>query len=232
MVIAPRDRLIAGGTEGNERLTVVAGVLLVVLLAALGVTIAWIGQLLWLHLFLGLAVIGPVALKLASTGYRFVRYYTADPPYRHKGPPPLALRTLGPVLVILTAVVLTTGVVLLIIGPRPAGRATWVLVHKVSFIVWAVVTGVHIAGHLPEMVRFNAVSRRTRAELNDLRAQIPGFGGAAEPPASGPIPGSAGRWLSVGAALAAGLVLAVVLIPQFGTWTSAQGLLHHHHGRH
>ncbi|MGZ6624610.1 MAG: hypothetical protein ACXVE8_03320, partial [Solirubrobacteraceae bacterium] len=65
-------RLLGGGTEGNERLTVLTGALLIVLLAVLGITIVRIGQLLWLHLFLGLVLIGPVALKLASTGYRFM----------------------------------------------------------------------------------------------------------------------------------------------------------------
>jgi hypothetical protein len=219
--------LLSGGTEGNERLTVVTGALLVVLLAALGVTIAFIGQLMWWHLFLGLALIGPVCLKVASTGYRFVRYYTAEPSYRRKGPPAAALRALGPVLVGLTAVVFATGVVLLIIGP--ADRGTLVLIHKVSFICWAAVTGVHIAGHLPEMLRFTRVSQRTRAQLNDLRVLVPGFGGAAEAPAVGPIPGTGGRWLSLLSAVALGLVLAAVLIPDFHAWTGARALLHHHH---
>lgn len=217
----------SGGTEGNERLTVVTGAVLVVLLAAVGVTIVFIGQLLWLHLFLGSAVIGPVALKVGSTGYRFMRYYAGDPPYRRKGPPPAALRALGPVLVCLTAVVLATGVALLLIGP--SSRGTLVLVHKVSFICWVVVTGVHIAGHLPELVRFNRVSAQAREDLNRLRSFVPGFGGAAEPPFSGPIAGGTGRWLSVATALAIGLILAVVLIPDFAAWTSAQPLFHHHH---
>jgi hypothetical protein len=222
-----RARLTGGGAEGNERLTVVTGALLIVLLAAVGVTIVFIGRLLWWHLFLGLALIGPVVLKVASTGYRFMRYYTADPPYRHKGPPPPALRALGPVLVGLTAIVLMTGVVLLLIGP--SSRGTLLLVHKVSFIGWVVVTAVHIVGHLPELVRVNRVSRRTRAELGELRSLVPGFGGAAEPPVSGPIPGSGGRWLSVATAVALGLVLAAVLVPDFGAWTGAQALVHHHH---
>ena len=217
----------AGGTEGNERLTVVTGALLIVLLAAVGVTIVFIGQLLWWHLFLGMALIGPVALKVGSTGYRFMRYYTAAPAYRRKGPPPPALRALGPALLGLTAIVLATGVALLLIGP--SSRGTLLLVHKVSFICWAVVTAVHIAGHLPELVRFNWVSRQTRAELNELRALVPGFGGAAEPPVSRPIPGSGGRWLSVGTAVVLGLVLAAILVPDFGAWTGAQPLFHHHH---
>ena len=36
-------------------------------------------QLLWVHLFVGMVLIGPVLLKMASTGYRFARYYTANP---------------------------------------------------------------------------------------------------------------------------------------------------------
>ncbi len=225
-----RTELTAGGTEGNERLTVVTGALLIVLLAAVGVTIVFIGQLLWWHLFLGLALIGPVALKVASTVYRFMRYYAADPAYRRKGPPPPALRALGPMLVGLTAIVLATGVALLLIGP--SSRGTLVLLHKVSFICWVVVTAVHIAGHLPELVRFNRVSQRTRTDLNELRSLVPGFGGAAEEPADGPIPGEAGRWLSVGTALALGLVVAAILIPDFAAWTSAQALVHHHHQLH
>ncbi len=217
----------AGGTEGNERLTVVTGALLIVLLAALGVTIVFIGRLLWWHLFLGMALIGPVALKVGSTGYRFMRYYTVTPAYRRKGPPPPALRALGPALLGLTAIVLASGVALLLIGP--SSRGTLLLVHKASFICWVVVTAVHIAGHLPELVRFNWVSRQTRAELSELRALVPGFGGAAEPPVSGPIPGTGGRWLSVATAVVLGLALAAILVPDFGAWTGAQALIHHHH---
>jgi hypothetical protein len=225
-----RTGLLSGGTEGNERLTVLTGALLIVLLAALGVTIVFIGRLLWWHLFLGLALIGPVGLKMASTGYRFMRYYTADPVYRDKGPPAVVLRVLGPVLVAVNAIVFATGVALLLVGP--SNRGLVLLAHKVSFICWLVVVGVHIAGHLPEMVRFQLISRQTRAQLNELRLLAPGFGGAAEPPPDHPIPGSGGRWLSVGAAIALGVVLAVLFLPDFGTWTGAQGLLHHHHDLH
>lgn len=216
----------AGGTEGNERLTIVAGFVLIVLLAAVGVTIVFIGRLLWWHLFLGLALIGPVVLKVASTGYRFMRYYATAPAYRRKGPPPPALRALGPVLVGLTAIVLATGVALLLIAP--SSRGTLLLAHKVSFICWIVVTVVHIAGHLPELMRFDRVPRQTRTQLNELRSLVPGFGGPVEPP-PGPIAGSGARWLSVAAAVVLGLVLAAVLVPDFGAWTGAQARVHHHH---
>jgi hypothetical protein len=222
-----RRRLLAGGTEGNERLTVITGWLLVVLLAVLGVTIVFIGQLMWLHLFLGLVFIGPVALKLASTGYRFVRYYTANAPYRRKGPPAPVLRALGPVLAGLTIAVLASGVALLVIGPGSPSRDTLVLVHKATFIAWIVFTAVHVLGHLPEIVRFNRVSRRARTEISALRAQIPGLGGPADPPPTESIPGGRARWGSIALAMVLGLALAGAFIPQFGTWT-APGARHHH----
>lgn len=235
--------LIAGGTEGNERLTVLAGLLLIVLLAVLGLTIIDLGGLLWLHLFLGLLLIGPVMLKMASTGYRFVRYYTHDRRYRIKGPPPPALRVLAPAVVGLTTLVFLSGVILLFIGPDSSLRSGVFLIHKASFIAWIAVTAIHVLGHLPEVVIFLRTSNDARMEIMAARspqmaARSPHPGGAA--PAtpslslSGPLPGAAGRWLSIGTALVLGLVLAVALIPDFGTWTGAAGaaVLHHHHHFH
>src|SRR5580692_8444885 len=106
-------RLFGGGPDGNERLTALVGVILLILFAVLGVTIIRIGQLLWLHLFLGVLLVGPVALKLASTGYRFTRYYTGSRAYRRKGPPAAALRALGPFVILTTLAVFFTGLLLL-----------------------------------------------------------------------------------------------------------------------
>ena len=53
-------RLTAGGSEGNERLTVWTGVVLIVLLAVIGVTILRLHTtLLSVHLFVGLLLWGP-----------------------------------------------------------------------------------------------------------------------------------------------------------------------------
>lgn len=114
----PSAALLGGGTDGNEELTSRVGVVLIVLFAVLGVTILQIRQLIWLHLFLGLLLLGPVALKLASTGYRFVRYYARDTTYLRKGPPELALRAMAPISVASTMAVFTSGTVLLFEGPR------------------------------------------------------------------------------------------------------------------
>jgi cytochrome b subunit of formate dehydrogenase len=130
-----------GGTEGNERLTATTGALLLVLLAIEGVTIVFIRPLLSLHMFVGMLLIPPVALKLASSGYRFCRYYTREPNYRLKGPPWLPMRLLAPFLVVSTAVVLTSGVVLLATGRR---AGLWVGVHKTSFVVWLAIASLHV----------------------------------------------------------------------------------------
>jgi hypothetical protein len=205
----------AGGTDGNERLTALTGILLIVLLAALGVTILRIGQLLWVHLFLGLLLIGPVALKLASTGYRFMRYYTREPRYRRKGPPMTALRLLAPLVVLSTVVVFASGVALLLIGP--GSRNLLLLVHKASFILWLAVTAVHVFGHLPEILRALTSAGEVRGAIlaNAKRALPP------KPHASAPA-GRGGRALSLTGALLAGLALALALIPQYGPWLHSQ----------
>jgi hypothetical protein len=199
--------LIGGGTEGNEQLTAAAGVILIVLLAVLGVSILRIRQLISLHLFVGLLLLGPVVLKIATTGYRFARYYTGDPVYRHKGPPELGLRAIAPVVVISTVVVFVTGVILLFVGPRH--RGSLVSIHKVSFIVWLVFTGLHVLGHLPRLGKSLRVAREN--------AQGPG-----------PSPGSVGRVIVLAGALVGGLVLALVLIPDYHLWTAAGSFPHHH----
>jgi hypothetical protein len=200
-------RVTGGGVEGNELLTTWTAGALLVLLAALGITIVRIGQLMWVHLFLGLLLLGPVALKLASTGYRFYRYYAGSRAYRAKGPPPLALRLLGPGVVLTTLGVFASGVVLMFQGP--AHRDPWLLLHKATFILWLGATGLHVLGHLPTMARVLPGARTDGAGA--IRT-----------------PGSAGRSIAVVGALVGGLVLAVILIPHFGSWT-APGALHRHH---
>ena len=57
-----------GGAAGNERLTALTGMMLLVLFAAEGVTdLLSVRLLLTLHFFLGMLLIGPVVLKACST---------------------------------------------------------------------------------------------------------------------------------------------------------------------
>jgi hypothetical protein len=174
---------------------------LLILLAPLGVTILRIRPFLSEHMFIGILLIPPVALKMASTGYRFVRYYTADPRYRRKGPPPLALRLLAPIVVVSTVTVFASGVALLLLGPSSHGSL--LLIHKASFIAWAAVTAIHVLAHLPDLPRALKTSRELKPDLGASDA------------------GRSGRALSLAGALAAGAILAILYIPQFSPWLNA-----------
>src|SRR4051812_26642921 len=137
-------------TAGNELLTSAAGAVLTVLLAAEGFTLLSLGSMLSAHMFIGLLLVPPVLLKLASTGYRFARYYTRSDAYVEKGPPLVWLRLLAPLLVAMTVVVLASGIALLAVGHRSSALTQ---IHKVSFVVWGATFGVHFLAHLPGMLR-------------------------------------------------------------------------------
>jgi len=136
------------GVAGNARLTGAAAAALLVLLAAEGATIPFIGQLLGPHIFIGMLLIPPVLLKLGSTGYRFARYYTGNSRYVEKGPPLLVLRVLAPGVVLSTLALFGTGVALLVDGP-PGN--TLIFAHKLSFIAWVALMTLHVLGHLLEV---------------------------------------------------------------------------------
>jgi hypothetical protein len=190
-------RLLGGGTDGNERLTAATAIVLMALLAVEGVTIVEMRPLLTVHLFVGLALIPPIGLKLASTGYRFVRYYGGSVRYRRKGPPAAVLRAIAPMVVVSSVAVLASGVWLLLAGPR--SRDTVLPIHKVSFIVWLAFMGVHVLGH-----------------LTGLPAAAADYGQATGQPGGGD--GRFARRIALLVALAAGVVLAVLLAPHYAPW--------------
>jgi hypothetical protein len=136
------------GPEGNARLTGTVAAVLVVLLAAEGVTVLSVRSLVAPHVLIGLLLIPPVALKIGSTIYRFARFYRGSEPYRRKGPPPALMRLLGPFVVVLTVTVLGTGVALLFVGR--SARHEWLFLHKVSFVAWFGATALHVLGHLAD----------------------------------------------------------------------------------
>lgn len=177
-----------GGTRGNERLTAEAGAVLFVVLALLGLTIPFVHAFIREHVFLGMLLIPVVLLKLGSTGYRFVRYYARNAAYRAAGPPQMLLRAVAPVVVASTVVVFGSGVLLLVDGLSngPLG-----LIHKASFIVWFGATTIHVLAY---------VWRVPRLASADFRPQGEQLGG------------SFARRLAVGAAIAAGLVLAAATV--------------------
>jgi len=141
----------ASGVEANARLTGSTAGVLLVLLAVEGITVLEVSQLLRLHVFVGMLLVPPVLLKTVSTGYRFARYYTGDPPYVRRGPPHLILRVLGPIVGVLTFAVLATGIVLL--WAPSDWRHTTLFLHKATFVLWFAAMTVHVLGHLVDTYR-------------------------------------------------------------------------------
>ena len=190
-----------GGAEGNERLTGLTGMVLLVLFAAEGFTILAVRQMLTLHFFIGMLLVGPVLLKLCSTIYRFTRYYAGDADYRLQGPPALPLRVLGPFVILTSLAVIGTGVMLALAGP---GSSIWLLAHKAAFVLWFGVMTIHVLAYAWRLPRLVGSDLARRAD------QVLG--------------GRAARWLLLTAALLTGLLLAVVTIHLAGPWTAVPGL--------
>lgn len=182
--------------EANARLTGSTALVLLVLLALEGVTILQVRSLLTLHVFLGALLVPPVLVKLASTTWRFTRYYLGSADYRHKGPPAPALRVLGPFVVVLTVALFATGF-LALLGPLSL-RGHFLQLHQASFVLWFLVMTIHVLGHVGDTARLATKdwSRRTR------RA----------------VAGSMARKRVILASLVAGVVLAFVVIPHVGPW--------------
>jgi hypothetical protein len=195
------------GVEGNERLTGLTGALLLLPLAVEGVTIIRIGQMIWLHMFVGMLLFGLIGLKLGSTGYRFFGYYTGREAYVRKGPPVTPLRLLAIPVVLSTVAVMVTGVLLLLEGP--GSRDQLLLLHKVSFIVWVAFTAIHVLAHLVDS--YNSV----QSDYGVLATGTPR------------VSRRGARLLLIGAALLAGVIIAAIAIPDYSAWQHAMALRHH-----
>ncbi len=155
-------KLESGGAEGNERLTAATAVVLLGLLAVEGVTILFLRPLLSVHVFVGMLLIPPVALKLGSAGYRFARYYQRRRAYVEKGPPhPLMRFLVAPVLVASTVGIFATGIAMLALGSR-TGMVLGL--HKASFVFWLGAMSIHVlvyARRLPRMLGSERAARGT-----------------------------------------------------------------------
>lgn len=187
-----------GGTEGNSRLTGTTAAILLVLLAAEGLTLLSLHSFLSWHIFIGMLLVPIVALKLASTGYRFARYYTGHRPYVDAGPPATLLRLLGPLVVASTVGLFGTGVTLAVLGP---GRGAVLGLHKASFVVWLVAMSAHVLAHALRIPGLVAPDVRGGEGLGGSRARL----------------------TLVSGAIVAGAIVAVATLPLIGPWTSWTG---------
>ncbi|HET7420809.1 MAG TPA: hypothetical protein VFL27_10550 [Candidatus Dormibacteraeota bacterium] len=130
----------------NRRLTAIAGIVLYALLVAIAVTVVDIRRFLIEHYLVGFLLIPPVMLKLGSTGYRLLRYYSGSRPFRIAGAPPPILRFLvAPVLVVSTAAVFVTGLELWFFGLEFG--SLWVSLHTLSALVMLAAVAAHLLAH-------------------------------------------------------------------------------------
>ena len=180
------------GPIGNSRLTALTAVPLLILLAAEGLTLLSLQSFLEWHVVLGMLLVPLVGLKLASTGYRFMRYYTGRRAYVEAGPPTIGLRLLGPIVVASTVGLFASGVALAVLGPGTFGV---LLLHKASFVVWIGAIGLHVLGHIARLPRLAAADLRSRRPDSRLRIAL------------------------VASAIVAGAIVAVVTLPYAVHWS-------------
>ena len=149
-------------------------------------------------------LIPPVLVKIGSTSYRVVRYYLGSPAYRQSGPPPPALRVLGPFVVVLTVAVLGTGIALLV--AQPSLRPILLSLHKASFVVWFGAMAIHVLGHIADTTKVAPLDWMGRTRRLVARARLR-------------------QWTLV-SSVGAGALLGWLLLSQVGQWlaSSAPGV--------
>jgi hypothetical protein len=136
---------------GNERITALAGAVLLMLIVVELVSAAILRTLLSIHVFAGVLLAGPLIIKLGSTFWRFLRYYTGSSSFVRRGPPQLALRVMAPLLIATTLVVIGSGIGLVVTGPRSAGPL--LPLHGFSVLVWLPLIAIHTFAHIRQVPR-------------------------------------------------------------------------------
>jgi len=139
---------------GNERMTALAGAVLLVLILVELVSAAILRTLLSIHVLAGVLLAGPLVVKLGSTFSRFLRYYTGSPAFVRRGPPHLALRVMAPLLIATTLVVIGSGIGLVVTGPSSAGPL--LPLHGFSVLVWLPLIAIHVFAHILRVPRLVA----------------------------------------------------------------------------
>lgn len=192
---------------GNERMIALAGAVLLVLILAEIVIAANLHTLMPVHIFVGVLLTFPLLLKIGSTGYRFLKYYTGSPAFIHKGPPRLEMRLLAPLLLIASLSLVTSGITLALLGPTNA-LSVWVLrLHALSVICWLPLLALHVGAYIWRVPRLVIADWRTR--ITPL------------------VPGRDWRYGITFVTLLAGAIAAVFLLPATASWVSWEPQIPH-----
>ncbi len=188
------------GVVGNERLSALAGSVLLGLIIAEIVIAAQLHTLLPVHIFVGVLLTFPLLVKMGSVGYRFLSYYADIPAYVRKGPPRLELRLLAPLLLMSSVSLVTSGIALALLGPTNVW-SVWVLrLHALSVICWVPLLALHVGGH---------IWRIPHLLLADWQKHTPHL-----------IPGRGWRYGIMLASLLAGVGAAALFLPHVASWVA------------
>ncbi len=158
---------------GNERMTALAGAVLLVLILMELVSAAILHTLLSIHVFAGVLLAGPLVVKLGSTGWRFLRYYTGSPAFVHRGPPYPALRVMAPLLIATTLVVIGSGIGLVVTGPSSAGPL--LPLHGFSVLFWLPLFALHVFAHtwrVPRLVTVDWSKSTSKSDVSGRRLRL------------------------------------------------------------
>jgi hypothetical protein len=192
--------------DGNERLTAAIGLLLIVLsVVELATLVLGLQTYLHVHVFVGLVLLPPIVAKLASTGWRFARYYTRNDAYRLKGAPQTLMRLLAPLLVLFTLLLFGSGVAMAVVHGHWLTLAR--RIHGPAAAGWVITLGVHVLVYGIRALRAVAGDVRARTRRDVVGARL--------------------RTWVVTAAAAAGLAVGLATLPVQHAWLHLPS--HHEH---
>jgi hypothetical protein len=192
--------------NGNERLTAIVGALLLVPIAVeLATIVLGVHTFMSLHVFVGFVLIPAVLLKLASTGWRFARYYTRSDAYRAHGPPRPGMRLLAPLLVAATVALFGSGIAMGVLDGHTLLLAR--RVHGPASAVWIALLGVHVVTYL----------RRTLVKASE----------DVVPATRAAVRGARGRAYAIAAVVVGGVAIAAATVPAQHRWIDLPR--NHHH---
>ncbi len=188
------------------RLMALLGTVLFIALAIEGVTIVFIGQMIALHVVLGMILIPIMGYKVVVALYRFSMYYLGASDFKRSGPPELVLRLIGPFVILSTVAVMGSGVVLVMLHPGTPTANTWRFIHQASFVVWFGFMAIHVLAYLRRAFGTAAY------DLKYTRYHS--------------LIGRRGRLISVALAAVFGVLLAAVIYPYVAPWAHYFTIFH------
>lgn len=195
-----RDAKQQAAVFGNEQMTALVGIVLLVLIGAEIVITAKMHALMSIHIFIGVLLTVPLFVKIGSTGYRFLHYYTGSSAFVQKGPPRLEMRLLAPLLLLASLGLVTSGIILALLGPTNVW-SVWVLrLHALSVICWLPLLALHVGAYIWRIPRLLLADWQKRATSR--------------------VSGRGRRYAGTLVALLTGVCAAVLFLPHAASWTA------------